>query len=77
MTKERRSLISRQHKGKIISEKTRELMSRATRGKNNPMYGKRGKLSPMFGRKWITNGEICKFIDISNGIPQGFRLGRI
>lgn len=77
MTKERRDLISRQHKGKIISEKTRKLMSKATRGENNPMYGKRGKLSPMFGRKWITNGKICKFIDISNGIPQGFRLGRI
>lgn len=76
MTKERRKLISQQHKGKIVSERSRRLISNATKGKNNPMYGKRGKLSPMFGRKWITNGEICRFIDISNGIPQGFRLGR-
>lgn len=46
-------------------------------GENNPMYGKRGEKSPMYGRKWINNGEVCKFIDISNGIPKGFKIGRL
>lgn len=46
-------------------------------GDKNPMYGKRGVDSPMYGRKWINNGKICKFADISNGIPQGYKLGRL
>lgn len=77
MTKERRLEISKQHKGKVISKKSRKLLSIATKGSNNPMYGKRGKDSLMFGRKWVTNGIECKFIDVSKGLPQGYRLGRI
>lgn len=76
MTKERRGMISKQHKGKIISEETKNKISKSVSGKNNPMYGKRGKKSPMFGRSWITNGIECRFLDISNGLPQGYYLGR-
>ena len=31
----------------------------------------------MFGRSWINNGIESKFINIDNGIPEGFSLGRI
>lgn len=29
------------------------------------------------GRKWITNGECEKFVNINNGLPQGYYLGRL
>ena len=76
MTNERRKLISFQHKGKVMSKKSKNLISKATTGENNPMYGKRNENSPIFGRKWITNGINCKLVDVSKGIPQGYRLGR-
>jgi group I intron endonuclease len=77
MTKERRELISSQHKGKKMSDESIRLISIATKGENNPMYGKRGENSPMYGRKWINNGFDCKFIDISDGVPQGYSIGRL
>lgn len=77
MTKERREQISKRHKGKSMSETTLKRMSKATKGKNNPMYGKRGKESPMFGRSWINDGNKSRFIDISEGVPQGYTLGRL
>lgn len=77
MTEERRKEISKQHKGKKLSLETRKRISRATKGLNNPMYGKRGRKSPMFGRKWINNGIDCKFVNIENGLPQGYSLGRL
>ena len=29
------------------------------------------------GRKWINDGEQEKFVNIDNGIPQGYLLGRL
>lgn len=76
MTKERRQMISKQHKGKVMSVESRKKISKANIGANNPMWGKRGKNSPLFGCSWISNGVNCRFIDISNGLPQGYHLGR-
>lgn len=36
-------------RGQVMSPETREKMSKAQRGKNNPMYGRRGKDAPGFG----------------------------
>lgn len=66
--------------GKKLSEEVRKKISKHhadVNGKNNPMFGKRGKDSPMYGRTWINDGIHEKFISIENGIPDGFKLGRI
>lgn len=39
-------------RGYILSEVSREKISMATRGENNPMYGKKGELSPLFGTRF-------------------------
>ena len=38
---ERYKLISENNKGKIVSEETRQKLSKATKGENNPMFGKK------------------------------------
>jgi hypothetical protein len=79
MTNERRLLISKQHKGKFVSEETRKRNSLASSGENNSMFGIRGIESPIFGRRFINNGEICKlvYLENENKLPQGFILGRL
>ena len=37
-------------KGRKLSDETRKKMSQASKGENNPMYGKRGKDSPWYGK---------------------------
>ena len=37
-------------KGKTVSDETRQKLSQALKGENNPLYGKRGKDTPMYGR---------------------------
>ena len=58
---ETRRLISIANKGKIISRKTREKMSKSHRGKHcgelNHMYGKYGKVNPNT-KIWVINGKI-------------------
>jgi hypothetical protein len=79
MTIERRKIIASQHKGKTMSKEARKLISLATEGVNNPMYGIRGEDSPIFGRRFINNGKICKLIHLENEdeIPKGFVFGKI
>lgn len=43
--------LSKTLKGRIITKEWKENISKATKGKNNPMFGKCGNLSPMFGKK--------------------------
>lgn len=42
--------ISESKKGCKLSDETRQKISQATKGENNPMYGKRGKDSPNYGK---------------------------
>lgn len=80
------------NKGKPISEEQRRKQSIAMKGKfskeNNPNFGRRhseeakrkmseSKKVLYIGRKWITNGKTEKFVNIDNGIPQGYSLGRL
>ena len=80
------------NKGKSASEEQKRKQSEKMKGryvgKNNPNYGnkwdenQRKKLSDIkkvqyIGRKWINNGIKEKFVNINNGLPQGYSLGRL
>ena len=80
------------NKGKNASEEQKRKQSEKMKGryvgKNNPNYGnkwdenQRKKLSDIkkvqyIGRKWINNGMKEKFVNINNGLPQGYSLGRL
>lgn len=80
------------NKGKRISDEQRRRHSEFMRGRyvgdKNPNFGKRWseerrekfsvlKSKQYKGRKWITNGIVERFVNISSGIPEGFVLGRL
>lgn len=80
------------NKGKPASEEQKIKQSIAMKGKfsngKHPNLGRkhseetRRKMSDIkkiqyIGRKWITNGECEKFVNINNGLPQGYYLGRL
>jgi hypothetical protein len=60
--------------GKKHSEKSKEKISKATSGKNNPMYGKPGV---SIGKKWINNGKNQTYINKNSKVPEGWKLGMI
>lgn len=79
-------------KGKKMSEEQKKRQSENMKGKYigvlNPNYGNKWnekqrkhlseiKKKQYKGRKWINNGEQEKFVNIDNGIPQGYLLGRL
>lgn len=79
-------------KGKKMSEEQRKRQSENMKGKYigvlNPNYGNKWnekqrkhlseiKKKQYKGRKWINNGDKEKFVNIDNGIPQGYLLGRL
>jgi DNA mismatch endonuclease (patch repair protein) len=66
--------ISKALIGRIVSEKTKLKLSKANKGKNNPMYGRRGKDSPRYGSKQTK--ECKKLISISK-MGHKYNLGRI
>jgi group I intron endonuclease len=47
---ESRLKMSRSHTGKKLTKEHKLKISKATKGKNNPMYGMRGELSPSYGK---------------------------
>lgn len=59
-------------------------MSKNRIGNKHPMFGRKqsdkSKENMSLHKKgilrWVNNGTIQKMIDISNGIPEGFCLGR-
>lgn len=55
------------------SDKTRELMSKKRKGKDNPMYGRGGKSHPLYGKKWYTDGVLEVF---TWECPKGYKRGR-
>ena len=80
------------NKGKHVSEEQKRKQSIAMKGKfsngKHPNLGRkhseetRRKMSDIkkiqyIGRKWITNGECEKFVNINNELPQGYCLGRL
>ena len=80
------------NKGKPMSEEQKIKQSIAMKGKfsreNNPNFGRKHseeskkkmseiKKKQYKGRKWINNEEQEKFVNIDNGIPQGYLLGRL
>ena len=80
------------NKGKPMSEEQKIKQSIAMKGKfsreNNPNFGRKHseeskkkmseiKKKQYKGRKWINDGEQEKFVNIDNGIPQGYLLGRL
>ena len=62
-TEEAKKKMSAAHLGIKGTPESRAKQSRALRGKNNPMYGKRGPLSPTFGRS-KSEEEIQKLRDV-------------
>jgi hypothetical protein len=80
------------NKGKHVSEEQKRKQSKKMKGRyvgeNNPNYGNKWdeelrkhlsniKKIQYIGRKWITNGECEKFVNINNGLTQGYYLGRL
>lgn len=79
---ETKARVSASSKGRIVSEKTRELNRVNSTGENNPMFGRRGDSSPISGRRNIHNPETLelKLVDsreIDSYLQNGWRLGRI
>lgn len=59
-----------------MTEERRKLISRQHKGKVISKETKEKMSKSLKGRSWINNGIDCKFVDISNGLPQGYYLGR-
>lgn len=57
--------------GHIPTPEQRRRMSESHLGKNS------GNQNPAFGKRWITNGTENKLIDVSIGILDGWKLGKI
>lgn len=56
---------------------SRMKMTQSRTGKKLSEEHKRKMVAWKTGRKWFNNGKVEKFIDISNGIPDGFVSGRL
>jgi hypothetical protein len=54
---ESRMKISETSKGRTKTPEQRQRLSEKTRGKNNPMYGKKGELHPKFGKRYNFSKE--------------------
>jgi hypothetical protein len=64
------------HLGKKATRETKEKMSIARRGENNPMYGKTGEDCPAFERKWWVNKLTQKECFSVESPGEGWELGR-
>lgn len=58
--------ISKAMKGRKLTDKHKKKISIATKGKNNPIYGKFGKLSPNWKGGFTFNKEGRKYIYMPN-----------
>lgn len=59
-----------------MTKERRKLISSQHKGKVISKETKEKMSKSLKGRSWINNGIKCKFVDISNGLPQGYYLGR-
>lgn len=84
-SKETKEKIRLSNVGKIVSEETKRKLSAS---KQNISIETRMKLSasnkgkqageknPCFGRKWITDGNVNRFVKGTEAIPDGWRYGK-
>jgi len=57
--------------GKILSGKTKTLISLAMSGENNPMFGKTGENSPLFGQRHSVETKVkMSFIKVGKNNPM-------
>lgn len=65
-SEETKQKMSRGQKNKVVSEITKEKLSKANLGQNNPNYG----------TMWITDGMVNKKILRTDSMPEGWYKGR-
>ena len=81
-TEETKEKLRQANLGKKQSEETRNKRSKSMKARYDSGYVSPLKGKPAYNKgktgqyKWVTDGITNKYIDINNGIPDGFHLGR-